>query len=63
MIEGLPQFLFYYLWALIILNFIGIYEIFVTKERVYSIRHRQLRGLMGLILGFVLLVFMMGWVQ
>ena len=63
MIEGLPQGLFWYLWIVIGLNFISVYEIFVTKPQLRSVRSRQTRALMSLLIGFILLTFMMGWVR
>ena len=59
----LPEILFWYLWIIIALSFIGIYKVFATKPKTFSVRFQQFQGVVGLLIGFVLLAIMLGWIQ
>lgn len=63
MIEGLPESLFWYLWVIIAFSFIGIYKVFSTTPKTYSVRLQQLQGVLGLFIGFLLLAIMLEWIQ
>ena len=59
----LPEILFWYLWIIIVFSFMGVYKVFSTKPKTYSVRFQQFQGIVGFVIGFILLAIMMGWIQ